>query len=107
MDYKQKTFDFAPLLPPAQRHSETSREAADAIEPKADTLRRLVLDFIRSRGDQGATDEECQDALGMAGSTQRPRRVELQNLVMVMDSGRTRKTHSGRNAVIWIAVRKP
>ena len=55
----------------------TSIAAADAIKPCAATLRRRVFEYIRDQGRTGATDEECQVALGMAGDTQRPRRVEL------------------------------
>jgi hypothetical protein len=80
--------------PPCQRHSVTSREAADAIKPDA---------YLRGRGEDGATDEEMQDALGMGGSTQRPRRRELELAETVRNSGRTRRTKSGRNAVVWIA----
>jgi hypothetical protein len=89
--------------PPCQRHSVTSREAAESIKPDASELRRRVLAYLRGRGEDGATDEEMQDALGMGGSTQRPRRRELELAETVRNSGRTRRTKSGRNAVVWIA----
>lgn len=89
--------------PPCQAHSPTSREAAVAIEPRSETLRRAVLEFIRSRGETGATDEECQEGLAMNPSTQRPRRIELQQAGLVHDSGRTRLTKSGRKAVVWVS----
>jgi hypothetical protein len=95
---------LAPRPIPAQRHSATSVEAAEAIEPKVGTLRRAVLQFIRQRGSDGATDEEIQLALNWNPSTQRPRRVELCNLGLVRDSGRTRLTKAGRKAVVWIAT---
>ena len=91
-----------PLFPPFQRHSATSMAAAAAIEPKAGTLRAAVLTFVRNRGRLGATDEEIQLALHMNGSTERPRRVELQNAGLVIDSTRIRKTRAGRIAVVWI-----
>jgi hypothetical protein len=90
--------------PPCQRHSVTSREAAESIKPDASELRRRVLAYLRGRGEDGATDEEMQDALGMGGSTERPRRVELVEMGSVVDSGRKRKTRSGRNAVVWVCV---
>lgn len=92
--------------PPAQRHSPTSVAAAEGIEPRAETLRRAVLEFLRQRGEQGATDEEIQDALAMPGNTARPRRRELQMAGLVVDSGNTRETRSGRQAVIWVAALK-
>ena len=89
---------------PCQVHSQTSREAADAIVPQSATLRRAVLEFLRSRGFDGATDEQMQDGIPMPASTQRPRRVELVEANLVRDSGTTRKTKSGRNAVVWVAL---
>lgn len=88
--------------PPYQAHSPTSRAAAEALTDSG-TKRRLVLALIAA-GD-GLTDEECQVALTMNPSTQRPRRVELVEMGLVRDSGRTRPTHSGREAVVWEAVR--
>ena len=81
----------------------TSQAAAEAIRPNAATLRARVLRYIEARGERGATDEEIQNNLGMAGNTQRPRRKELQEAGLIRDSGRTRKTSSGREAVVWVA----
>lgn len=88
-----------------QRHSDTSHAAAERIEPAADTLRAEVYSWIVRNGLYGSTDEETAEALSMAGNTQRPRRVELMDGGHVVDSGRRRKTRSGRNAVVWITVR--
>ena len=88
-------------LPPAQRHSDTSVAAADAIAGTTGRLRRLVLDHLKAVHPAGATDEEMQTALGMNPSTQRPRRIELVERHMVRDSGQRRKTTSGRWAVVW------
>lgn len=88
---------------PAQRHSPTSVAAAERAEPAAATQRRAVLDFLRGRGAEGATDEEIQVALGMVGNTQRPRRGELQKAGLIRDSGTTRPTRSGCKAVVWIS----
>ena len=87
---------------PAQRHSPTSVAAAEAIEPSAATLRGKVLAYLRDSG--GATDEEGMAAIGMGGSTWRPRRCELVVRGLVRDSGQTRLTKSGRKAVVWVAT---
>jgi len=89
---------------PYQPDSDTSREAAERIEPDIASLRGQVLAYLRDCGDCGATDEEMQDMLAMNPSTQRPRRIELRDAGFVRDSGATRETRSGRNAVVWIAV---
>ena len=95
-------YDF---MAPHQRHSDTSRAAAEAIEPKRGTKRRIVLDYIREMGDEGATDEEMQRRLFMSGNTQRPRRVELLDAGFIKDSGARRKTPSGELAVVWVMKR--
>jgi hypothetical protein len=91
-------------LPPAVMTSDTSIAAADAIAPSANRLRTLVYDTLRAAGAEGMTDEELQDATGLQGSCQRPRRVELVARNLVRDSGRTRPTRSGRAATLWVAV---
>lgn len=74
------------------------------IVESASTLRKAVLNCIRIHGAAGMTDEEIQDALDMEGSTERPRRRELQIAGAIVDSGCTRKTRSGRSATIWRAA---
>lgn len=88
----------------AQRHSPTSVQAAEQMEPCAATLRAKVLEYIRNSGEVGQTDEGCQVGLDMPGNTQRARRVELCEMGLVKDSGRTRPTKSGRQAVVWVAT---
>lgn len=93
-----------PPEPPYQSHSATSAEAAHAIEPRTETLRKAVLDLLRKWGDAGGTDEEVHEYHGGNPGTYRARRVELVEMGLVRDSGRTRPTRSGRQAVVWIAI---
>ena len=86
---------------PFVRHSATSRAAAESVV-NAGTLRALVLEHIAECGEHGATDEEIQFALSLGGNCERPRRRELQKGGRIKDSGRTRPTKSGRQAVVWI-----
>jgi hypothetical protein len=95
---QRRLFDDSP--PPPHSGSETSRAAAESIKISADTLRAKVLDYLKSQPD-GATDEQMQLALGMAGNTQRPRRKELLDMGLIRDTGKTRATKSGRQATIW------
>lgn len=89
--------------PPAQRHSATSREAAARIVTGAKSLRGRVLMALLAAGPRGMTDEELQDGLLINPSTQRPRRVELVRMGLVLDSGTTRATRAGRRATVWVA----
>jgi hypothetical protein len=89
--------------PPSVRGSETSEAAAESIKPEASRLREIVLCFIRASGQGGLTDDEMQELIPMGCNTQRPRRVELVNAGYVFNSGRKRKTKSGRDATVWIA----
>lgn len=93
---------------PYQSHSVTSREAAEAIAPKLHRLQQKVFDFLilcERSASRGATDEQMQFALSLNPSTQRPRRIELVDKGLVIDSGRTALTKSGCKAVVWAVKR--
>lgn len=88
---------------PYQRHSDTSMGAAVSMtESRRATLRALVLRHLVAAGAAGAIDEEMQDALHMEGNTQRPRRRELEQAGLVIDSGRRRPTTKGKRATVWV-----
>lgn len=89
--------ETAPYIPT----SETSRAAAQAIEPSLGRLQREVLAYLRYCRDAGCTDEELQLSLVLNPSTERPRRIELVEKGLVVDSGVRRKTRSGRLATVW------
>lgn len=89
-------------LPPHQAHSETSRAAAIAAIPNAATDRARILDFIRKRGAQGATSDECQAAFGLAHQTGSARVAELLQSGQIIESGRQRKTRRNRNADVLV-----
>ncbi len=95
-------FDWSPPPyrgePPAQRHSPTSMEAAAQIKKAIGPLHKRILAHLKNIP---STDEEMMSALEMNGNTQRPRRRELELMGRVVDSGKTRRTKSGREAVIW------
>jgi len=84
--------------------TDTRAAAATAIAPLAGGMARRVLEFIRSRGDRGATDEEISLALAMRDSTARARRVELRDAEKIRDSMRRRATKSGRLSIVWVAA---
>lgn len=82
----------------------TERAAAARALPKSGTARRRVYDRLCAVYPDGRTDDELQDALAMPPNTERPRRVELVELGLVVDSGRTRPSRYGNPAVVWVAV---
>jgi predicted ArsR family transcriptional regulator len=102
-DYYPDTLATLPLFAqraPAVRGSQTSAAAADSLDaPTLNAMQRRVLEVLQATPD-GLTDEEMQTRLGMNPSTQRPRRIELARRGMVVEAG-TRKTASGRMAVVW------
>ena len=87
------------------RTARTRGEAAAAIEPLSQRLRREVYEAISGAGAQGRTDEEIERVTGLKGSTVRPRRVELVTLGLIKDSGFLRRSRGGRNCVVWMAKR--
>lgn len=92
-------------LPGHVAHSRTSREAAQSIKDATGNLEKIVLDYLVSQGDYGATDHEIDSALEPE-STLRPRRVGLHKKGQVEDSGERRQTKSGRWATVWRVVPK-
>lgn len=93
----------ADQLPIPFSNDTTSREAAESVREQLSRLRGRVLEAIVS-GPDGATDEEIQLYCALGGNTERPRRGELEKLGLIRDSGRTRRTASGRRAIVWVPV---
>ena len=99
-DYYPQTCPGPLFAAPAQQHSVTSRAAADSLDGKVlNALQKRVLEFIAWRP-SGATDEEIANELEMNPSTVRPRRIELARRGMIVEGG-SRRTTSGRMAVVW------
>lgn len=80
----------------------TSAIAKRSIRSVAGTMRAKVFIQILEQGTLGATLEELEGDLVMPGNTLRPRRQELEQRGLVVDSGLKRPTTSGRMAIVWI-----
>ena len=89
---------------PYQPHSRTSQEAADAVAPRTPTQRQRVLRALLQAGSGGLTDEETAYRCSMHEGSARARRVELVDTGCVRDSGKTRRTRTGRRATVWVAI---
>lgn len=83
-----------------------SKEAAETSVATYTTQAKRVLKHIHSSAD-GVTDEEGQDQLDIPGNSYRPARVALVRLGFVEKSGKTRKTHSGSSANVWVSTMSP
>jgi hypothetical protein len=97
-------FDTAVRRPRARASDpETSHDAAQSVE-RLTEKHEYMLALLRDVGP--ATDERLfQYAIAvMSESGARTRRSELVAMGLVRDSGKRRKTRSGRNAIVWEAV---
>lgn len=92
---------------PYAHGSATSQAAAASQIGKAAVDEARVLDFIRTCGSFGATDDEVEQALHLLHQTASARRRGLVLKDFVEDSGRTRLTRTGRHATVWIAAHVP
>lgn len=94
---------------PYQPHSDTSRAAAESVEPKLPKQQAELLAWFRgnTRSVDGATDDDIAQAiahgfLSLSLNGARARRIELVKRGLVKDSGRTRLTRSDRLATVWV-----
>ncbi len=94
--------------PPHQPHSTTSLAAAESIRDQINGLQHRVYCRLMQAGERGLIDEELIESFSGIGQARanavRPRRIELAQMGLVRDSGRTRKTSKNRDAVVWVAV---
>jgi len=84
--------------------SDTSEAAAESIKGFAGSLRYRILQYILSRGQEGATDDEIERFFGMRHQTVSARRRELVQQGHIETSELRRRTSSGRTATVWKAV---
>lgn len=92
---------FLPLGDPPVRSNapDTSHEAAESMKPHHSRLANDCLAYIKLEGD--ATCWEIEQALEMSHQTASARLWELRRAGVIQDTGRRRKTGSGRSAIVW------
>lgn len=98
----------APELRPDQlthNGTDTSRAAAASMVQHAPAIRARILDFITSRGVNGASCDEIEQELGISHQCSSARLTELRKNVDVIDMGERRVTRSGRKAIVWVSTR--
>lgn len=92
-----------PLRAPYARGSDTSKAAGQSVEICSGTLRARCLGHIVDRASYGMTCDELEAMSGLMHQTASARVYELHKLGAIYDSGRRRKTRSGRKATVWLA----
>jgi hypothetical protein len=94
---------FGPV--PAQRSSDTSVAAAEAMTPGIADLRGQVLGAYHAAGAVGATADEIAKRLDLSVLTVRPRATELFQLGLLEDTGIRKPNESGMTARVLRAKR--
>jgi predicted ArsR family transcriptional regulator len=94
------------MMPYAQnkvgwKAGDTARKAAEAMSPKAPSLREQVLDVLTESGRE-MTADEIADALGKSFISIRPRCTELSQTGKIVDSGIRRATSNGSRQIAWM-----
>ena len=91
---------------PYNKGSKTSKEAAESMCPLAPSIRERVFSFIQMATNAmsgGLTCDQVEIYSFGSHQTVSARIRELAKDGRIKDSGKTRKTRSGRKAVVWIA----
>jgi predicted ArsR family transcriptional regulator len=90
-------FDYP--IHPGSKDTDTGREAAEAIAPRARGLRTLVLRCLLTNG--AMTADEAADRLGLSPFAIRPRFTELLRDGAIVDTGERRPSVTGRSSKVW------
>lgn len=94
---QQQALEFKYPKSPGYKKSGTSKEAAKAIKPKANTIRDQVFEVLQS---EALTADEVASALDMSILTIRPRCSELLRMGLIEETGTRRLNDSGKFAEV-------
>lgn len=78
-----------------------------AVKPDPSALvgtARRIYRYIARRTRKGATSDEVEQALGIVHQSASARINEMRNAGLIEESGRYRKTRSGRNANVFMVA---
>lgn len=84
---------------PGSKGQDTSRAAAQAVAPSAESMRAIVLRALRRRGP--STPEEIAVWTRLDLMSVRPRFSELKALGQIETNGETRQSRTGKRAKVW------
>lgn len=88
---------------PPHNGTDTSIEAARSMEGSVNVLRIQIFKLIKRSGTTGMTCDEVECDSGLRHQTASARVNELAGRGDLVDSGKRRKTRSGRMAIVWFA----
>lgn len=87
---------------PGYRNTDTSFAAAEAVKPKASTVRLMVLEALKTRP---MTSIEIAGYIGMPFESTQPRTSELAAKGLIEDSGlRGKSRDPSKQAIVWRLV---
>lgn len=86
--------------------SDTSREAAETGRTNAAKWRAKVAAMFAVNSSDGYTADELASWFAVPANTIAPRITSLQQAGEIVDSGKRRKTRSGKSAVVWVSATK-
>ena len=89
-----------------KRDTDTAKRAAASVDARS--IEGIVVGILRRHEVQfheGLTTEEIAQKSGLSLVTVSPRMRPLASKNLVADSGLRRKNESGRNAIVWRAVK--
>ena len=89
---------------PGYKEEDTSRAAAEAMEPNALTIRLKIVESLTWVGEQ--TADEVAERLGLSVLSVRPRFSELLARGSIADTGMRRANISGKSAKVWRVTKK-
>jgi len=106
MGSMSKKYDLYNGLPPHEKTSSTSREAAISMLPHAKAIRMKIYRMIDASGDNGLTVDEIEIAGSYIHQTASARVTELLQEGLIANSQRQRNTRQGRKASVWVTSGK-
>jgi len=82
------------------RNTDTSYAAALEIEPKAATIRKRIIEHMRTINAPISADDTAE-ALALSVLAVRPRFSELRESGRIVDSNQRGTNRSGRSSILW------
>ena len=82
-----------------------SAAAAAAVTPKLSGQARTVFEFVKSRGEYGATDNEIPQFTGIVPNSARPRRIWLQRKgFLAAKTGEDEVIIQRHRSTVWVTT---